>query len=396
MPDNQPPLLPCDLCGGENIQPNIPAWTCGTCGKTYLKGSTLAYMPVSASPVTRSAEVEGAVVWLNDEAALAAKSPFNIERGYLGHAAHLLAHIAQLEASQPKLDSLEQATAPCPTCGKDELDRWVESLPDGQPKPQSDEGLLPHQAMLLIKGSMQAWAGVEMPPERAMDIEEVLAALSQAPVPKPQPYFCSQCGEMNTLPDANFENHKATCGIQPVPTTGAVEVAREVAHDVLLMVQDDSPGEYWIDKCGAVIAPIIQKAMDAPKWECAARKNATPNPVDCNWPHCGCDPHADKVIAALEEEGALATQPPAADGKLREALESYVWLVEWPACANMPARWWNPVDGWMLDAFKALRFSRKEDAQLFIQAQRFMLQIAVATEHGFVSALAQPASEEAK
>jgi len=41
-------------------------------------------------------------------------------------------------------------------------------------------------------------------------------------------------------------------------------------------------------------------------WKCAARKQSLPEPADCGWPTCGCDPHADKVIAALEEQGHAA------------------------------------------------------------------------------------------
>ena len=41
-------------------------------------------------------------------------------------------------------------------------------------------------------------------------------------------------------------------------------------------------------------------------WKCAARKQSLPEPADCGWPTCGCDPHADKVIAALEEQGRAA------------------------------------------------------------------------------------------
>lgn len=43
-------------------------------------------------------------------------------------------------------------------------------------------------------------------------------------------------------------------------------------------------------------------------WECGARKQGTAggnDPADCNWPICGCDPFADKVIAALDEMGML-------------------------------------------------------------------------------------------
>lgn len=41
---------------------------------------------------------------------------------------------------------------------------------------------------------------------------------------------------------------------------------------------------------------------------CAARAQGTAGgnvAADCDWPFCGCDPHADRVIAALEECGVL-------------------------------------------------------------------------------------------
>jgi hypothetical protein len=38
-------------------------------------------------------------------------------------------------------------------------------------------------------------------------------------------------------------------------------------------------------------------------WQCAARKQALPEPADCNWPFCDCDPYASKVITAIEEAG---------------------------------------------------------------------------------------------
>jgi hypothetical protein len=36
---------------------------------------------------------------------------------------------------------------------------------------------------------------------------------------------------------------------------------------------------------------------------CAARHSQADPPQDCNWPFCGCDTHADKVIEALLECG---------------------------------------------------------------------------------------------
>lgn len=39
----------------------------------------------------------------------------------------------------------------------------------------------------------------------------------------------------------------------------------------------------------------------AATWTCAAGRQSLPEPTDCNWPVCGCDPYASKVIEALEE-----------------------------------------------------------------------------------------------
>jgi hypothetical protein len=37
-------------------------------------------------------------------------------------------------------------------------------------------------------------------------------------------------------------------------------------------------------------------------WACKAR-NQLPDPQDCDWPYCGCDPQAQRVIDTLIEEG---------------------------------------------------------------------------------------------
>lgn len=45
-----------------------------------------------------------------------------------------------------------------------------------------------------------------------------------------------------------------------------------------------------------------------PKWVCGATHQGTAggnDPTDCNWPTCGCDPHATEVIKALQESGLL-------------------------------------------------------------------------------------------
>lgn len=37
--------------------------------------------------------------------------------------------------------------------------------------------------------------------------------------------------------------------------------------------------------------------------KCRASIYSSPDPVDCSWPHCGCDERASKVVESLQEEG---------------------------------------------------------------------------------------------
>ena len=55
-------------------------------------------------------------------------------------------------------------------------------------------------------------------------------------------------------------------------------------------------------------AEIERLRAEGASWECGARKQGTAggnDPADCNWPTCGCDPYATKVIETLQESGKL-------------------------------------------------------------------------------------------
>jgi len=42
-------------------------------------------------------------------------------------------------------------------------------------------------------------------------------------------------------------------------------------------------------------------------WACKARGSVGGNtPQDCDWPMCGCDPYANRVVNALRETGAIS------------------------------------------------------------------------------------------
>ena len=67
-----------------------------------------------------------------------------------------------------------------------------------------------------------------------------------------------------------------------------------------------------------------------PQWACKANRTADP-PLDCDWPTCGCDPYADKVIEALEESGIL---PAAQPGDAPKLTGEYPWSLETMALIN--------------------------------------------------------------
>lgn len=62
------------------------------------------------------------------------------------------------------------------------------------------------------------------------------------------------------------------------------------------------------------------------------------------------------------------------------------WLIEFPADSTVPLpRWWNgrnpQVSAMATDSLEAVRFARREDAQLVID--RVLMGVGVPTEHGW-------------
>lgn len=55
------------------------------------------------------------------------------------------------------------------------------------------------------------------------------------------------------------------------------------------------------EACAARLRAVLKRE---PSWKCDAMGAGGPDgPQDCSWPHCGCDPHAQRVLDALTEEG---------------------------------------------------------------------------------------------
>ena len=91
--------------------------------------------------------------------------------------------------------------------------------------------------------------------------------------------------------------------------------------------------------------------MNMNAWSCKARNApGNPEPQDCDWPHCDCDPAANRVMGALQEEGLtlirdwqpIATAPkdgtPFLCGFWDRTKSDYFWITK--------AHWANgAVDG---------------------------------------------------
>ncbi len=63
-------------------------------------------------------------------------------------------------------------------------------------------------------------------------------------------------------------------------------------------------------------------------WQCGARKQGSAggnDPADCDWPFCGCDPYADKVLSAAEESGQEFRRPLTREGIVEAMRDDPYW-----------------------------------------------------------------------
>lgn len=100
-----------------------------------------------------------------------------------------------------------------------------------------------------------------------------------------------------------------------------------------------------------VIADAIRASLVAKSWQCMGRKQALPEPAECNWPDCGCDPHATKasreklmtkdtdesacLTDAIEQISALLADD---DGENGNGYQAFVRIRKiWPEIARRAA-----------------------------------------------------------
>lgn len=111
------------------------------------------------------------------------------------------------------------------------------------------------------------------------------------------------------------ESEPPAPGVHAVgPPSGVDEIVREIgqAFAALEIAQlGDGPATREHQRVYSALSkhwPAIRAALQSHAFECKARKPgaAGADPIDCDWPRCGCDPYADKVVEALDEEAALS------------------------------------------------------------------------------------------
>lgn len=79
-------------------------------------------------------------------------------------------------------------------------------------------------------------------------------------------------------------------------------IAGRTLHEWVLFARRDDCLERMVPSdlrqlIGAISSPVSEK------FECQGRKQTLPEPGECNWPDCGCDSAATKVIESLIEQG---------------------------------------------------------------------------------------------
>ena len=72
----------------------------------------------------------------------------------------------------------------------------------------------------------------------------------------------------------------------------------------------------------------------------------------------------DRVKAVAENLSAAHQEAEAELARVKSEGDSAAWLLEWPATEAFPLRWWQGNQIYTYDVHKAVRFVRREDAEV--------------------------------
>jgi hypothetical protein len=144
---------------------------------------------------------------------------------------------------------------------------------------------------------VEAVPSTAAPPRELTEAEKIAQAVAEG-----YPDVDQTCSECQTI----FKNyhHFIRCDRRPCPMSDGKGTIleqliernnREIA-EAAQPSEAVSPTTYWRNEA--------EKICVRP-WQCKARISnmGASDPQECNWPFCGCDPTADKVIESLQESG---------------------------------------------------------------------------------------------
>lgn len=132
-------------------------------------------------------------------------------------------------------------------------------------------------------------------------IDHTLSTLAQEPAGQSEANNMAGVAEQS---GAGAPETSVRCGAPAASNTGK-PVAYMTAYGFDNWMAGDGPESHVLMRGEGVGLPRVALYADAQpvEWECLGRKQTLPEPGECNWPDCGCDPHATKVIESLVEQG---------------------------------------------------------------------------------------------
>lgn len=263
--------------------------------------------------------------------------------------------------SSSYIESLMQEAA-------DAFDRLAASQPDRSKNWTLVDGTMTTGESIIFEGSF-----IVAKVTRREDAEFILSLLSGAGTKSdddtPRCVCCGKpaIGKCEGSPEPDWKQDQAeTSRIKPRPSAPSpgpdVSLPPPVGEPVAFItksgfknwLQGDGPENHVLLRTGGDLRVALYTHPVA--WECVAQRQSLPEPADCDWPVCGCDPHANKVIESLEEQGVLSTHPPApaVGPDVREALEALVrdcmasdFNEHWESFKNAEAALTRPLGGFV-------------------------------------------------
>lgn len=174
----------------------------------------------------------------------------------------------------------------------------------------------------------------EAPTERRMTPQEKLQIVMSMCICGNPAEYCDRCS-----PHHICTNYTADNEVNPrrmsfangrqvwIGKDGFLHTSIEANSEIPVDLQEKAIREFRLPVDGVETTAFVD-GSETVSWKCMARHSnmGANDPQECNWPICGCDPHADRVIEALQESGILpeakqeATPPAQPMKALTEAL----------------------------------------------------------------------------